>query len=118
MAITTVNGGPRYTYGGPDKKTVPPMPANLGYKINSYKLPAMDVQEVRRNFDGYQVQQFFSIEEIQGGDQAGTTDTDSKTETKKMSYSGYNGDRGGYTNINRKSGGPGRNWNSSSPRRG
>ena len=107
MPIKEVNGGPRYTYGGPDKKAMPGMPENKGTKISNYKLPATDVQESLHNFDGYQVEQFFSLEDIRQGDTSGTTETDSKTASKS----------GGYTKINEKSGKAGRNWNSSSPRR-
>jgi general stress protein YciG len=117
MAITTVNGGPRYTYEQPTEKAQHGLPPNLGHKINNYKLPAIDVDESRRNFDGYQVEQFFTMADLQGGDEAGTTDTDYITHKGgNNSYSSYNGDRSGYTNINRKSGKGGRGWKASSPR--
>lgn len=62
-------------------------------------LPITDVQEKRRNFSGYQVEQYFSLEDILNGDTAGTTDTDSRTDPETK-------DRGGdgYTDINRKQG--------------
>lgn len=63
--------------------------------IESYQLPITDAQESRRNFDGYQVEQYFTLDEIRQGDSAGTTETDSKTDSSGS---------GGYTTINKKSG--------------
>jgi len=67
----------------------------LGTDIESYRLPVTDTQEARRNFDGYQVEQYFTLDEIRQGDAAGITETDSVTEPKGS---------GGYTNINQKHG--------------
>jgi len=67
----------------------------LGTNIESYRLPVTDTQEARRNFDGYQVEQYFNLADIQAGDTSGTTETDSKTDPKGS---------GGYTTINKKSG--------------
>lgn len=69
--------------------------------INSYNLPVTDVQSQRRNFPGYSEQVFFSLEEIQQGDSAGTTETDEITDTSKDNFE---------TRINRKSG-PKSRWN-------
>jgi len=76
-----------------------------GNNINSYKLPICDTQEERRNFEGYEKNQWYSLAELQSGDYAGTTDTDSKTES-------YND--AGSTSIYKKSGKGGRSWKSSS----
>lgn len=67
--------------------------------MGSYQLPITDVDEKRRNFSGYQVNQYFNLADIQQGDTSGTTDTDSVTDTETN-------DRGGdgYTRINRTSG--------------
>lgn len=65
-----------------------------GAEIGAYNLPVTDVDEKRRNFSGYQVNQFFTLADIQQGDTSGTTETDSKTASKD----------GGYTKINMKSG--------------
>lgn len=70
--------------------------ANTGsINIESYKLPVIDTQEARRNFDGYQVEQYFTLDEIRQGDGPGTTETDSVSDSKGS---------GGYTSINQKRG--------------
>jgi len=61
--------------------------------IGSYGLPVTDVQEKKRNFSGYQVNQFYSLADMQMGDTSGTTETDSATDRKGS---------GGYTLINSK----------------
>lgn len=63
--------------------------------IGAYSLPITDVQEKKRNFSGYQVEQYYTLADMQDGDYAGTTDTDSKTDTKGS---------GGYSKINKKQG--------------
>lgn len=63
--------------------------------IGAYGLPITDVQEKKRNFSGYQVNQYFSLADMQDGDYAGTTETDSKTDPKGS---------GGYSKINQKQG--------------
>lgn len=64
-----------------------------GAEISSYSLPVIDVQDRKRNFPGYTEEMVYSLAEIIGGDTQGTTETDSKTDTK--------GSRG-YTKINSK----------------
>lgn len=63
--------------------------------IGAYGLPITDVDEKRRTFSGYQVNQYFQLADIQDGDPSGTTETDSKTDPKGS---------GGYTKINQKQG--------------
>lgn len=65
--------------------------------IGNYNLPAIDVQEKRRNFNGYQVNQYFTMADVQQGDTSGTTDTDSVTDTDRKT-----GFASGYTKINQK----------------
>lgn len=77
-----------------------------GNQIESYKLPVTDTQRSRRNFEGYEKNQWYNLGELQSGDYAGTTETDSQTAEKS----------GGYTPINQKSGKGGRPWKSSSNR--
>lgn len=96
MAIVNVNGGPRYTYEQPSEKPMVGMPADHGIQIENYRLPAIDVQERMRNFNGYQVNQYYTMEEVVQGDTSGTTETDSITDPR--------GDPKGYTRINHKSG--------------
>lgn len=62
--------------------------------IGAYSLPITDVQEKRRNFSGYQVEQFFTLADLQQGDTSGTTETDSATDPSDK----------GYTKINQKKG--------------
>lgn len=62
--------------------------------IGAYGLPITDVQEKKRNFSGYQVNQYYNLADIQDGDYAGTTETDSATDKSA----------GGYTAINKKKG--------------
>ena len=50
--------------------------------IASYKLPVCDVDTKRRNFPGYSEENVFTLSDIMGGDESGTTDTDSKTDPK------------------------------------
>lgn len=63
--------------------------------IGAYSLPVTDVDEKRRTFSGYQVNQYFTMADLQQGDTSGTTETDSKTDPKGS---------GGYTKINQKQG--------------
>jgi hypothetical protein len=60
--------------------------AYKGLKVN-------DVDMVRRNFDGYTKEFEYSMEDLVPQDTAGTTETDSKTET------GYGSS--GYSKINK-----------------
>lgn len=62
--------------------------------IEAFRLKDADVQEVRRNFSGYQVNTYYNLADMQDGDYAGTTETDSATEKGV----------GGYTKINKKHG--------------
>jgi hypothetical protein len=62
--------------------------------IEAFKLKDTDVQEARRNFSGYQVNQYYNLADMQDGDYAGTTDTDTATDTPA----------GGYSKINTKKG--------------
>lgn len=62
--------------------------------IESFRLKDTDVQEQRRNFSGYQVNQFFTMADLQEGDTSGTTETDSATAKADK----------GYTKINQKKG--------------
>lgn len=86
--------------------------------IDKYKLPATDTQRSRRNFEGYEKNQWYSLGELQSGDYAGNTETDSKTETSQDHSGKGEGGGKGYTKINQKSGKGGRPWKSSSPRKG
>jgi hypothetical protein len=61
--------------------------------IDSYKLPICDTDKQRRNFPGYKESQPYSLVDIQQGDTSGTTESDSKTDSKGS---------GGYTRINSK----------------
>lgn len=63
--------------------------------IESYDLPIIDVQEKRRNFSGYQVNQFVTLADLQQGDSSGTTDTDEGTV-------GNDSDESGATRLNKK----------------
>lgn len=94
------------------------MPADAhvegGSELQKYALPVTDVQKSRRNFDGVEKNEWYSLAELQSGDYAGNTETDSKTETPQdHSTKGQRGG-GGYTLINQKSGKGGRPWKSSS----
>lgn len=60
--------------------------------INDYKLP---IKEPERNFEHVQKKQWYSLAELQAGDYAGMTESDSKTSGQED---------GPYTPINRKSG--------------
>ena len=60
-------------------------------QLKDYKLP---VQNKLRNFPNVEKKQWYSLAELQEGDLAGTTETDSKTAPES----------GGYTYINKKSG--------------
>lgn len=62
--------------------------------IQDYNLPVVDVCNARRNFPGYSEDTYYTYAELIQGDTAGTTETDSKTDTKGS---------GGYTKINSKS---------------
>lgn len=85
----------RYSYAKPAEKAQHGKPAELGTDIDRYKLPAIDVQTTRRNYPGYAENQYFSLEDIRGGDISGSTETDSVTHPQGS---------GGYTKINQKSG--------------
>lgn len=54
----------------------------------------VDTQKERRNFEGYRREQYYSMSDIVCGDCAGTTETDSQTDSPS----------GGYTGINKTSG--------------
>lgn len=84
------------------------MPANesMDGKIVSYKLPVCNINRERRNFEGFEKNQWYSLAELQSGDFGGTTETDSKTAPEE----------GGYSTINKKSGKGGRPWKSTSAR--
>lgn len=62
--------------------------------IKEYNLKGTDVDKSRRNFPGYTEKQYFTLQDIQSGDTAGTTETDSKTDPKGS---------GGYSKINSRS---------------
>jgi hypothetical protein len=62
---------------------------------SAYSLPVTDTAKARRNFQGYEEHQLYTLEDIRMGDTHGTTETDSKTDPKGS---------GGYTKINTKSG--------------
>ena len=64
--------------------------------IKSYKLPVTDTQKSRRNFEGLSKDEWYSLGELQSGDYAGTTDTDSQTDDSSKEK--------GYTPINKKHG--------------
>jgi len=85
----------RWTYQRPTEKPQPKKEPITSYDIDDYGLPVIDVQTQRRNFPGYTESQVYSLADLQMGDTAGTTETDSFTEPKGS---------GGYTRINKKSG--------------
>lgn len=62
--------------------------------ISQYKLP---VKQPERNFPHVVEEHFFSLSDIEQGDTAGTTDTDSKTDPENKSE----GKAEGYTRIYR-----------------
>jgi len=64
-------------------------------RIQDYKLPVTDVCHERRNFMGYQKDEYYSLDQIQEGDCSGITETDSKTSGKED---------GEYSSINETSG--------------
>lgn len=68
------------------------MKETKGTKLSDYKLP---VHEPDRNYPHTEKKQYFSLAELQKGDYAGMTETDSKTSGKED---------GQYTPINYKSG--------------
>lgn len=82
--------------------------------IDKYKLPVTDIQRARRNFEGYEKNQWYSLAEIQAGDLGGNTETDSKTETSQDHKGKGERGGGGYSTINQKSGKGGRPWKMSS----
>ena len=69
-------------------------------RLGDYKLPVCDTQKERRNFEGYEKKQWYSLDEIRQGDFFGTTDTDSDTDVKEKNTGPYSG-KGGYSKINR-----------------
>lgn len=64
-----------------------------GPDISAYSLPITDVDTTKRNFPGYTMELEYSLDEIIQGDSSGTTETDSKTDTKGSK---------GYSKINQK----------------
>ena len=52
------------------------LPQNLGTDPASYRLPIIDVDEERRNFDAWEKFQLYSLDDILEGEKAGTTETD------------------------------------------
>ena len=89
----------RYTYARPTEKPQPKKEPITSYNIDDYGLPVIDVQTARRNFPGYAEAQVYSLEDMQGGDISGATDTDAYTHEMKGKNSG-----GGYTKINQRMG--------------
>ena len=71
-----------------------------------YELPVTNVNRERRNFEGFEKNQWYTLAELQEAEYAGTTDTDSQTDPQ--------GEERGYTPINKKHGKGGRPWKSSS----
>lgn len=69
-----------------------------GTKIESYKLPVIDVCHELRNFPGYKENTYFNLADIQEGDTSGATDSDLRTHKMEGKNSG-----GGYTKIYSKS---------------
>lgn len=63
--------------------------------LEAYRLPVTDTQEARRNFSGYQVNQFVSLADLQQGDSSGTTETDEATDPSRKGEQGY-------TSLNKK----------------
>lgn len=64
-------------------------------RIQDYKLPIIDVCEEKRNFPGYQKDEYYTLDQIQEGDCSGITETDSQTSGKED---------GEYSTINETSG--------------
>ncbi len=60
-------------------------------QLKDYKLP---IKNKLRNYPQVEKKQWYSLADLQAGDYAGTTETDSKTAPES----------GGYTKINQKSG--------------
>jgi hypothetical protein len=86
-----------YSYAKPGVKPQYGKTPLLGYDIENYKLPDIDVDTERRNFPGYTQSQPYSLDEIRQGDISGTTETDSKTDPAGSA---------GYTRINNRSKAP------------
>lgn len=84
-------------------------------RLGDYKLPVCDTNRERRNFEGYEKKQWYSLDEIRQGDFFGTTDTDSNTDVKEKATGPYSG-KGGYSKINRSARPQMRSFKSSSPR--
>lgn len=103
MANMTSGKEPRWTYASPTEKAQHGKPAALGESIAEYDLPEINVDVERRNFPGCETNQYFTLEDIQSGDDSGATDTD--VATHKMSGKNTGG---GYTTINQTSGSRGR----------
>jgi len=103
LAGETSGPTPRYTYAKPTDKAQHGMPANPGTDIENYYLPVIDTQTERRNFPGYTEAEYFTMVDIQEGDQSGATDTDAATHKMMGKNTG-----GGYTKINQTSGPTGR----------
>jgi hypothetical protein len=103
-----------YSYAKPTEKQQHGLAKNCGTDIQNYELPLCDVDIQRRNFPGYTEAKVYSIEDIVEGDRSGSTDTDYNT------HQNYGTDRSdsGYTRINKKSGGKGRSWKTTSPQKG
>src|SRR5258708_34404767 len=74
-----------------------------GVSIDSYKLPIVDVNKQRRNFPCYEVNQYFTLQDIQSGDTEGTTDTDAETHgpAYDKGESGYTKTYKAYKNASR-----------------
>ncbi len=83
-------------------------------ELQKYKLPVTDVQKSKRNFEGVNKEQWYSLAELQMGDLGGNTETDSQTETPADHKGKGERGGGGYTTINKKSTKGGRSWKSSS----
>ena len=85
-----------------------------GLSTKDYMLPINDVDKVRRNFPCYEVNQYFTLQDIQSGDTEGTTDTDAESHGSAYGKpSGEFGQSGGgytktykaYKNASRSKGG-------------
>lgn len=100
------HGEQRLQYGG------------TGTDEGTGSLPVLDVDRQRRNFEGYEKNQWYNLAELKEGLRAGTTETDSKTETDEdHEYKGsyYKDPNYGYAGM-QKSGKGGRPWKASAYR--
>lgn len=96
------------------------MYGNSGTTQGTEKLPVIDVDRAKRNFPGYEKNQWYNLAELKEGLRAGTTETDSQTEESedhRYKNSLYQDKDYGYAGQ-QKSGKGGRPWKMSAKNKG